>query len=102
MVANLAPRKMKFGVSEDMVLAASDSESGPYLLAIDEGAQPGMKVRYGAVRVRRSFKHPILSNIRKIFPISAPQPVEILLNYSTALRRRTIAPINPRPASSMA
>jgi methionyl-tRNA synthetase len=45
MVANLAPRKMKFGVSEGMVLAASNSEGGPYLLAVDEGAQPGMKVK---------------------------------------------------------
>jgi methionyl-tRNA synthetase len=45
MVANLAPRKMKFGVSEGMVLAASNGESGPYLLAGDEGAQPGMKVK---------------------------------------------------------
>ncbi len=45
MVANLAPRKMKFGISEGMVLAASDSEGGPYLLAVDDGAQPGMKVK---------------------------------------------------------
>jgi methionyl-tRNA synthetase len=45
MVANLAPRKMKFGISEGMVLAASDGNDGPYLLAPDEGAQPGMKVK---------------------------------------------------------
>ncbi|MDE2367228.1 MAG: methionine--tRNA ligase subunit beta, partial [Betaproteobacteria bacterium] len=45
MVANLAPRKMKFGLSEGMVLAASDGNGGPYLLAPDEGAQPGMKVK---------------------------------------------------------
>src|SRR5687768_7055570 len=44
MVANLAPRKMKFGISEGMVLAAGDGE-GPYLLSPDEGAQPGMKVK---------------------------------------------------------
>jgi methionyl-tRNA synthetase len=42
-VANLAPRKMKFGVSEGMVLAAS-GEAGLYLLAPDSGATPGMKV----------------------------------------------------------
>lgn len=45
MVANLAARKMKFGISEGMVLAASDGEGGPYLLAPDEGARPGMKVK---------------------------------------------------------
>ena len=45
MVANLAPRKMKFGLSEGMVLAASDANAGPYLLAPDEGAQPGMKIK---------------------------------------------------------
>jgi methionyl-tRNA synthetase len=41
-VANLAPRKMRFGVSEGMVLAAGD---GPQLVAPDEGAVPGMRVR---------------------------------------------------------
>ncbi len=45
MVANLAPRKMKFGVSEGMILAASDESAGPFLLAVDEGAQPGMKAK---------------------------------------------------------
>ncbi|MDN5753807.1 MAG: methionine--tRNA ligase [Nitrosospira sp.] len=45
MVANLAPRKMKFGMSEGMVLAAGDENGGPYLLAPDEGAQPGMRVK---------------------------------------------------------
>jgi len=48
MVANLAPRKMKFGISEGMVLAASDTESkagGIYLLSPDTGATPGMKVK---------------------------------------------------------
>jgi len=44
-VANLAPRKMKFGVSEGMVLAASGDAPGIYLLAPDSGAQPGMKVK---------------------------------------------------------
>ncbi|HXY75410.1 MAG TPA: methionine--tRNA ligase subunit beta, partial [Steroidobacteraceae bacterium] len=43
-VANLAPRKMKFGVSEGMVLAASGEGPGVYLLAPDSGATPGMKV----------------------------------------------------------
>jgi methionyl-tRNA synthetase len=45
MVANLAPRKMKFGVSEGMVLAASGDAPGLYLLSPDSGAQPGMKVK---------------------------------------------------------
>jgi methionyl-tRNA synthetase len=45
MVANLAPRKMKFGVSEGMVLAASGDGPGLYLLGPDDGAQPGMKVQ---------------------------------------------------------
>lgn len=42
-VANLAPRKMKFGVSEGMILAAGDGES-IYLLAPDAGAKPGLRV----------------------------------------------------------
>ena len=49
MVANLAPRKMKFGVSEGMVLAASHADdavdTGIYLLSPDSDAQPGMRVR---------------------------------------------------------
>jgi methionyl-tRNA synthetase len=48
MVANLAPRKMKFGMSEGMVLAASDTDGkspGLFLLSPDSGAQPGMKVK---------------------------------------------------------
>ncbi|MEW6312807.1 MAG: methionine--tRNA ligase [Pseudomonadota bacterium] len=48
MVANLAPRKMKFGISEGMVLAASDPEgknAGLFILSPDAGAQPGMKVK---------------------------------------------------------
>lgn len=44
MVANLAPRKMKFGVSEGMVLAAGPGGEELYLLEPDAGAQPGMKV----------------------------------------------------------
>ena len=45
MVANLAPRKMRFGVSEGMVLAAGDDEAGLYILNPDTGAKPGMRVR---------------------------------------------------------
>ncbi len=45
MVANLAPRKMKFGLSEGMVLAASGDGPGIFLLAPDDGAAPGMKVK---------------------------------------------------------
>lgn len=45
-VANLAPRKMRFGVSEGMVLAASGPGSNDlWLLNPDEGAQPGMRVK---------------------------------------------------------
>jgi methionyl-tRNA synthetase len=44
-VANLAPRKMKFGVSEGMVLAASGDGPGIFLLSPDDGALPGMKVK---------------------------------------------------------
>ncbi|HQS99521.1 MAG: methionine--tRNA ligase [Hydrogenophilales bacterium 16-64-46] len=45
MVANLAPRKMKFGMSEGMVLAASGDAPGLFILSPDSGAQPGMKVK---------------------------------------------------------
>ena len=45
MVANLAPRKMKFGLSEGMVLAASGDGPGLFLLAPDEGARPGMRIK---------------------------------------------------------
>jgi methionyl-tRNA synthetase len=49
MVANLAPRKMKFGISEGMVLAASaaDEKANPglYILEPWPGAQPGMRIR---------------------------------------------------------
>jgi methionyl-tRNA synthetase len=44
-VANLAPRKMKFGVSEGMILAASGEGPGIFLLSPDSGAQPGMRVK---------------------------------------------------------
>jgi methionyl-tRNA synthetase len=49
MVANLAPRKMKFGISEGMVLAASSADEktdpGIYILEPWPGAQPGMRIR---------------------------------------------------------
>ena len=44
-VANLAPRKMKFGLSEGMVLVASGDTPGLFMLSADSGAQPGMKVK---------------------------------------------------------
>jgi methionyl-tRNA synthetase len=44
MVANLEPRKMRFGVSEGMVLCASGSDPGLFVLSPDSGAQPGMKI----------------------------------------------------------
>ena len=44
MIANLAPRKMRFGISEGMVLAASEGGGKPYLLSPDSGAEPGMKI----------------------------------------------------------
>jgi len=44
LVNNLEPRKMKFGISEGMVLASSNND-GIYLVSPDEGAEPGMKVR---------------------------------------------------------
>ena len=44
LVNNLEPRKMKFGISEGMVLASSNDE-GIYLVSPDKGAKPGMKVR---------------------------------------------------------
>ena len=43
-VANLKPRKMRFGTSQGMVLAAGDGE-GIFLLAPDAGATPGSRVR---------------------------------------------------------
>jgi len=45
MVANLAPRKMKFGLSEGMVLAASGETPGLFILSPDDGAQPGMRIK---------------------------------------------------------
>ena len=45
MVANLAPRKMRFGVSEGIVLAAGPGGSDIFLLAPDDGAEPGMRVK---------------------------------------------------------
>ena len=47
MVANLAPRKMRFGISNGMILAASgvDDHDGIFVLSPDSGAQPGMRVR---------------------------------------------------------
>ena len=44
-VANLAPRTMKFGVSEGMVLAASGDGPGIFLISPDAGAAPGMRVK---------------------------------------------------------
>ncbi len=44
MVANLAPRKMRFGESQGMVLAAGDG-TGVYLLSPDSGAVPGMRIK---------------------------------------------------------
>ena len=45
LVANLEPRKMKFGVSEGMVLASSDDDGSIYLISPDEGAKPGQLVK---------------------------------------------------------
>ena len=44
MIANLEPRKMRFGVSEGMVLCAGDDAAGLFLLSADSGVQPGMKI----------------------------------------------------------
>ena len=45
MVANLAPRKMRFGVSEGMVLAAGPGGKDLFVLHPDAGAEPGMRVK---------------------------------------------------------
>ena len=45
MVFNLAPRKMKFGNSEGMILAASDSDGGIFVISPDRGAKPGQKIK---------------------------------------------------------
>ena len=44
-VANLKPRKMRFGLSEGMVLAAGPGGSDIFLLGPDSGAEPGMRVK---------------------------------------------------------
>ncbi len=44
-VANLAPRKMRFGVSEGMVLAAGPGGEDVFLLSADDGAEPGMRIK---------------------------------------------------------
>ena len=44
-VANLAPRKMRFGVSEGMVLSAANAQDDLFLLSVEDGALPGMPVR---------------------------------------------------------
>jgi methionyl-tRNA synthetase len=44
-VANLAPRKMKFGISEGMILAAGPGDENIFLLSPDDGAEPGMRVK---------------------------------------------------------
>ncbi len=45
MVANLAPRKMRFGISEGMVLAAGPGGKDLFILNPDDGAEPGMKIK---------------------------------------------------------
>jgi methionyl-tRNA synthetase len=45
MVANLVPRKMRFGVSEGMVLAAGSGKDELYILSPDDGAAPGMRIK---------------------------------------------------------
>jgi len=44
-IANLAPRKMRFGLSEGMILSAGDGGSNLFLLDADQGAEPGATVR---------------------------------------------------------
>ena len=44
MVANLKPRKMRFGLSEGMVTAAGPGGAEVFVLGVDEGAQPGQRV----------------------------------------------------------
>ena len=44
MAANLAPRKMKFGTSEGMILAAGPGGKDVFLLGVDDGAEPGQRV----------------------------------------------------------
>ena len=45
MVANLKPRKMRFGVSEGMVLAAGPGGDELWILSPDNGAKPGMRIK---------------------------------------------------------
>ena len=45
LAANLAPRKMRFGVSEGMVLAATNADGCIFVVAPDSGAQPGSAVK---------------------------------------------------------
>ena len=45
MVANLAPRKMRFGISEGMVMAAGPGGKDIFLLSPDDGAKPGQQVK---------------------------------------------------------
>jgi len=44
-IANLAPRKMRFGLSEGMILSAGDGGADLFLLDADQGAAPGATVR---------------------------------------------------------
>ena len=44
-IANLAPRKMRFGLSEGMILSAGDGGNDLFLLDADQGARPGATVR---------------------------------------------------------
>ncbi|WP_312828478.1 hypothetical protein, partial [Pantoea anthophila] len=44
-VANLAPRKMRFGISEGMVLSAGPGGKDLFVLSVDSGAVPGMPVK---------------------------------------------------------
>ena len=44
-VANLEPRKMRFGVSEGMLLAAGDDNEGVFLVSPDDGSSAGQRVR---------------------------------------------------------
>jgi methionyl-tRNA synthetase len=44
-VANLKPRKMRFGTSQGMVLAAGPGGEDIFLLSVDSGAEPGMRIK---------------------------------------------------------
>ena len=45
MIINLAPRKMKFGMSEGMILSAGTGGADLFLLSADEGIRAGMQVK---------------------------------------------------------